>query len=126
MVRLSWPGKSVVSRSFLVSMVMTMFLRASPLLLTNQIAPVIAAATVTDFTLFQRSSPPCAFTARSKRLLIKTPRLVGCFGFGKGFSVPNHGESYLLESCWQSLLIEPFFTDWPLIADGLLPAISSA
>src|ERR1700724_1183041 len=74
MERLSWPGKSVVRRSFFVSIVMMTSLRASPLLFTNQIAPVIDAATFTDFTLFQRSSPPCAFTARSNKLLIKTPR----------------------------------------------------
>src|ERR1700689_1586273 len=62
--RLSCPGKSVTSRSTLVVTVITTLLRASPLLFTNQIAPVIDAATFTDFTLLQRSRPPCAFTAR--------------------------------------------------------------
>src|SRR5580698_3126774 len=61
--RLSWPGKSVTRRSSFVSTVITISLRALPWPFTNQIAPVIEAATFTDVTLFQRSRPPWAFTA---------------------------------------------------------------
>src|ERR1700678_1639454 len=71
--RLSCPGKSVTSRSTFVATVITTFLRASPLLFTNQIAPVIDAATFTDFTLFQRSRPPCAFTAKLSNSFMRFP-----------------------------------------------------
>src|ERR1700677_940793 len=68
--RLSWPGKSTVRRSLRVSAVNTTFLRKSPLPLTNQIAPVIDAATLIAFTLFQRSRPPWALTAKFNRSLV--------------------------------------------------------
>src|ERR1035438_5130147 len=68
--RLSCPGKSVTKRSAFVSTVITTSLRASPLLFTNQIVPVIEAATFTDFTLFQRLRPPCAVTAKSSNSFI--------------------------------------------------------
>src|ERR1700687_947425 len=68
--RLSWPGKSTVRRSVRVSAVNTTFLRKSPLLFTYQIPPVMDAATLIAFTLFQRSRPPCALTANSNSPLI--------------------------------------------------------
>ena len=65
--RLSCPGKSTMRRSFRVSAVKTTFLRKSPFFLTCQIAPVMDAATLIAFTLFQRSRPPCAVTASSSK-----------------------------------------------------------
>src|ERR1700689_3727697 len=106
MLRLSWPGKSVVSRSFFVAIVMMTFLRTSPLLFRNQIAPVIDAATFTDFTLFQRSRPPCAFTARSNRLLIGTPCVISRFVVGRSLSARGCGEAYLQTSRSQMLLVK--------------------
>src|ERR1700722_4526506 len=68
--RLSCPEKSTVRRSLPGSGVNTTFLRESPLPLTNQIAPVIDAPTLIAFTLFQRSRPPCALTAKSNKSLL--------------------------------------------------------
>src|SRR5580658_8858292 len=68
--RLFWPGKSTVSRSLRASAVKTTFLRKSPLPFTYQMAPVIDAATLMDLTLFHRSRPPCAVTARSNSSFI--------------------------------------------------------
>src|ERR1700722_11397094 len=51
-------------------MVSTTFLRKSGFPLTYQIPPVMDAATLIAFTLFQRSRPPCAFTATANSSFI--------------------------------------------------------
>jgi hypothetical protein len=61
--RLSWPGNTVVSRSDLVSAVMTTLFRTSGFPLTCQIAPVIEAVISTDVTVLHRSMPPWALIA---------------------------------------------------------------
>ena len=47
---------------------------------TNQVAPVIDAATSIDVTLFHWSMPPCAATASSSRSLTCLREQVGVFG----------------------------------------------
>src|SRR5271154_1474774 len=71
--RLSWPGNSVTTRSVFAFAVITTLFRQSGWLFTYQIAPVIEAAILTVLTLFQRSSPPCAFTARFNNSFTLTP-----------------------------------------------------
>src|SRR5262249_8191600 len=68
--RLSWPGKSPVTRSLFVSTSKITFFKYSGLLLTFHISPVPEAATVTAATLPQRSNPPCASTTKSNRSFI--------------------------------------------------------
>ena len=103
--RLSCPGKSTVRRSFRVSAVNTTFLRESPLPLTNQIAPVIDAATLIAFTLFQRSRPPCALTAKSNSSLLASSFVRdGLLNRQTVFGIQNHRCCFHIESPPQKIL----------------------
>src|SRR5215831_3314517 len=74
--RLSWPVKSIVSRSRVVSTSKRTSSSAPSWPLRDHRAPVIEASTVIDLTWFHRSSPPCAATAASSRSFISPP---GCW-----------------------------------------------